>query len=166
MSNNIQIFNTLLREAISKHYAKVKNEFDGLYGYSLYTADDLPGIVAVCNCESDIEVSSSDEMYSYYRYGAIEWQHFDDYGLFDEVNTWLTQFMDCEDEWADRKQQILKACLDELIALDNSGIFGAKDSGRFIAICLTDSDDPIMDHSAKELNSSEVYNAYTKEFSC
>jgi len=159
-------FNQELKKAIENHYARVRESFNDLYGYTLYTDDSLCSIGPVCNRESDITVSESDEMYAYYKYGAVEWSNFEGFGTFDGVNNLLTKIMDCDHpEWAERRQEVLEACLSTLSELDKSNLFGPKDSGRFIAICIADSDDPIMEKSAKLLNNSSVYEAYAKEFS-
>ena len=177
----LDTFRTLLSDAITKHYTKVNSELDNLYGYCLYTEDTLSNIVCAYNTETDISVSTSDDMYDYYRYGAPEWQHFEDYGMFDEVNRLLAKIMDCYDDiegdqneswidqndiWVEQRQKVLDACLEELVSLDSSGLFGSQDSGRFVVICLSDSGNPIMDRSAKELNNQEVYKAYSEKFTC
>ena len=145
--------------------SSTKGTFEDLYGYSLYTEDGLSSIGPVYNCESDIKVSESDDMYSYYRYGAVEWQHFDDLGEFDDVNNELKTIMGHSKlEFVEKRQEVLDSCLDVLCKLDQEGFFGPKESNRFIVICLSDSSDPIMAKSAEQLNSAEVYHSYEKEF--
>ena len=158
-------FKQELKRAIESHYAKVRESFNDLYGYTLYTDDSLCSIGPVCNRESDITVPATDEMYRYYKYIAVEWANFDDFGIFDGVNSLLANIMDCDHpEWEERRQEVLEICLNTLFELDKNNLFGSKDSGRFIAICIADSNDPIMDRSAKLLNQSSVYEAYAKEF--
>ncbi|WP_299973852.1 DUF4303 domain-containing protein [uncultured Pseudoteredinibacter sp.] len=159
-------FKQELKKAIANHYARVRELYDDLYGYTLYTDGSLCSIGPVCNRESDITVPESDEMYPYYKYSAVGWSNFEDFGIFDGVNSRLAKIMDCDHpEWIERRQEVLEACLCTLSELDKSNLFEPKDSGRFIAICIADSDDPIMKKSAKLLNSSSVYEAYAKEFS-
>jgi len=162
----MEAFKQKLRSALTNHWSKAKNDFPDLYGYSIYTEDGLSSIAPVFNCESDITVPESDDMYFYYRYGAVEWANFDDFGMFDEVNAELLSIMDCDPpEWAERRGEILEICLNVLSALEHEGMFGSKDSNRFVVICLSDSDDPIMNKSAKELNGEKTYASYAKEFS-
>jgi len=145
----------------------MNDELKGLYGYALYTEDGLSSIGGVCNTITDVPVSTDDPMYNYYKYGAIEWQHFESYGLFDQVNVVLNEIMNCDDEqWSDKRQQVLHTCLKELVSLDSSGLFGPQESGRFIVICLSDSSDPVMERSARELNTQEVYKHYAEQFAC
>jgi hypothetical protein len=159
-------FKRELRKAIENHYKRVCESFNDLYGYTLYTDDSLCSIGPVCNRESDITVPESDEMYAYYRYGAVEWSNFEDFGIVDDANNLLTKIMGCDHpEWVDRRQEVLEACLITLSELEKSNLFGPKDSGRFVAICIADSDDPIMENSAKLLNCASAFEAYAKEFS-
>ena len=162
----MDIFKQELKKAIENHYSKVLKSFSDLYGYTLYTDDSLCSIGPVCNRESDITVPESDEMYDYYKYGAVEWANFEDFGIFDGVNSLLAKIMDCDHpEWMEKRREVLEVCLATLSELEESNLFGPKDSGRFIAICIADSDDPIMEKSARLLNNSNVYKAYAKEFS-
>jgi hypothetical protein len=157
-------FKKKLKEAIRNHYQKVQELFDDLYGYTLYTDDSLCSIGPVYNRESDISVQETDEMYPYYKYLAVEWAHFEDYDMFSKVNSLLQEIMDCDHpEWQEKREEILEVCLSVLGELDEAGLFGAKESGRFIAICIADSDDSIMERSVKELNNSGIVNAYIEK---
>jgi len=162
----MDIFKEKLKKAITTHFTQMKSTYNDLYGYSLYTEDSLTSIGPVCNCDSNITAPESDEMYAYYRYGAVEWEHFEDFGIFDDVNNELSSIMDCEHpKWSERRSSVLNACLDVLYDLEQDGLFGPKESNRFVVICLSDSDDAIMDKSAKLLNSVDIYESYAKEFS-
>lgn len=163
---NMDTFKQEIQKAIENHYSKVLKSFSDLYGYTLYTDDSLCSIGPVYNRESDIAVSESDEMYDYYKYGAMEWANFEDFGIFSGANGLLVKIMGCDHpDWMEKRRELLVACLAALSDLDECNLFGPKDSGRFIAICIADSDDPIMELSARLLNNSNVYKAYTKAFS-
>jgi len=159
-------FREKLRNALIKHYDFIKSKHNDIYAYSLYTDSSLCSIGPVFNCESDLKVQKSEDLYNYYRYGAVEWNHYEDFGIFDEVNNLLIEIMNCDHpEWSERRSKVLENCLEVLCSLENHDFFGPKNSDRFVVICIPDSDDPIMDKSAKLLNSETNYNLYSKEFS-
>lgn len=64
----------------------IKEEYDDIYAYALYTCDDATSIGPICNRECDIDVERDDEEYIYYRYGVDEYKIGEDYDLFHEVS--------------------------------------------------------------------------------
>lgn len=80
-----------LKNAIRCHYNELLTRFgvDTIYGYSILTDDCVNSIGPVANEERLIKVNKSDPLYNYYRYGAVEWSEWDDFGMFDEVKKLL-----------------------------------------------------------------------------
>lgn len=77
-----------LKNAIRCHYNELLTRFgvDTIYGYSIYCVNSIG---PVANEERLIKVNKSDPLYNYYRYGAVEWSEWDDFGMFDEVKKLL-----------------------------------------------------------------------------
>lgn len=104
-------------------------------------------------------------MYNYYRYGAVEWSEWDDFGLFDSVNAIVAELLEDDSiEFADKRQAILRQALEALCELETGGLFGPRSVDRFVVLCIADSSDEIMLESAKRLNSEAVSQAYAEEF--
>jgi antitoxin component HigA of HigAB toxin-antitoxin module len=81
----------------------------------------------------------------YYRLLAVEWSEWDDFGLFATVNEIVSQLHDDESsDFAAKREGILQICLKVLRDLEHEGLFGPRTDQRFLAICLSDSDDEIM----------------------
>jgi len=80
-----------LKNAIRCHYNELLTRcgVDTIYGYSILTDDCVNSIGPVANEERLIKVNKSDPLYNYYRYGAVEWSEWDDFGMFDEVKKLL-----------------------------------------------------------------------------
>lgn len=154
-----------LKAALATHCKQLSGSFDDVYGYAVYTDDGVSSLQAVANRTSAISVDPSDGMYNYYRYGAVEWSEQDDFGLFDAVNAVVGQIHDIDSvEFTDKREAMLRTAMDVLCELDAEGLFGPKSDERFVAVCVADSDEPIMLESVERLNTSAVFEAYCAEF--
>lgn len=166
----MSIFNelkTALRSATAKHFEVLKARFESydLYGYSLYTDDDLCSIGPVANTADKIPVSEQDPTYNYYRYGPHEWALFDDYGLFDSANKIIKDIHENSGLTFDaRRDGMLQAALQVLSEMEVDGFFGPRTPSRYIVLWLSDSSDPIMSASVKALNDPAVFSAYKIEY--
>jgi len=157
-----------LRSATETHFRalQARPEIDGLYGYSLYTDDDVCSIGPVANTVDKIPVPAGDATYGYYRYGPQEWSLFDDFGMFESVNQIVSDIHASENLSFDLKRDgMLQVAFQVLVELEEEGFFGSKESSRYVVLWLSDSSDPIMNASAKALNSQAVFAAYCKEYS-
>ena len=153
-----------LKEAVSKHYEYLKKSFteETLYGYSLYTSEDVPDLYPVANKLSAIEVDKADAEYCYYRYCPNEWSDWDDFGMFSEVNEIITElYQEMNDDFLGYKKGVLRQAMQALLELESEGLFGEKNDERFLIVFLSDSANDIMNISAKELNTSNVYEEFT-----
>jgi hypothetical protein len=171
-----------LKKAITAHYERLTRTIPDIYGYSLYTHDGVSSMGPVANRTSALKVGPDDKMYNYYRYGAVEWSEWDDFGLFDQVNAILSEMMNDEGklpeteefdpiaelqqgfEFAEKRGAILRTALEALCELEAGGLFGPRSAERFVVISICDSSDEMMLESAKRLNDDDVYQAYAKEF--
>ena len=154
-----------LKAALTAHYRILTDTVPDIYGYSLFTEDGVSSLGAVANRRSALTLDPSDDMYNYYRYLAVEWSEWDDFGLFDSVNPIVNELH--EDKTVDfpmKRAAILRLCLDVMCELDTAGLFGPRTDERFVVICLSDSDDQIMMESAKLLNTPKAFEAYSGEF--
>lgn len=119
----------------------------------------------MANRTSAISIDSSDRMYNYYRYGAVEWSEQDDFGLFEAVNAVVGRIHELDGaEFANKREAMLRTAMDVLCELDAEGTFGPKSDERFVAICVADSDEPIMLESVERLNTPAVLQAFRTEF--
>ncbi len=166
---NQQMMNELkleLKKAICQHRKILIERYpdENLYGYSLYTSDDLSAIGPVSNRMSAIKVDANSPDYFYYKYCPDEWCDWDDYGLFDVVNRIIrslyNEMEDEEDDFYHFKQSVLKQALQALKELSHEGWFGAQTDDRFLIVYLSDSNDEIMEVAAEELNTAKVYTDY------
>lgn len=156
-------FATALKTAIAAQYKKLAAKYPDLYGYALYTTDDLAGIYGIANRESSLTVPPKDKMYNYYRYFAVEWNE-RGFGTFNSVNKLLNKLFQAQsDESSKLRENVLNLCLDVLRQLEGDGLFGPRTTKRFVAICIADSDDEIMLRSVKGLNSRAVAKAYESQ---
>ncbi|KXY14318.1 DUF4303 domain-containing protein [Bacillus toyonensis] len=156
-----------LKNAIRCHYNELITRcgVDTIYGYSILTDDDVDSIGPVANKERLIKVDKSDPLYNYYRYGAVEWSEWDDFGMFDEVNKIIKKYHETvKDDFNMRVNTLLRELLNVLMELESEGLFGDKNDNRFIVICVTDSSNDIMIESARLLNTLKIYEAYASEF--
>lgn len=156
-----------LKNAIRSHYKELimRSGDDNIYGYALYTDDCVSSIGPVANKERLITATKLDPLYTYYRYGAVEWSEWDDFGMFNEVNNIIKNYHEIiEDDFNLRVETLLKDSLHVLIQLESEGLFGQKNDNRFISICVSDSSNEIMIESVRELNTLKVYNEYVSEF--
>lgn len=167
-------FKIQLKKSITSHYQALKSEFEGekFYGYSLYTSDDATSISPVANTLSEIEGKKSDSNYIYYKYGVDEWSNWEDFKMFEEVNAIITKYYDdmeedydeMDEKYDELKQGIFNASLQVMKELEQEGLFGPKTDGRFLVIWVSDSDDEIINISAKQLNTKKVYQEFASEF--
>ncbi len=154
-----------LKAALAAHYKQLNGSSDDVYGYAVFTDDGVSSLHAVANRTSAISVDPSDRMYNYYRYGAVEWSEWDDFGLFDAVNAVVGQIHDIDSvEFADKREAMLRTAIDVLCELDAESVFGPKSDERFVAVCVADSGEPIMLESVERLNTPAVLEAYCAEF--
>ncbi|MDD9261698.1 MULTISPECIES: DUF4303 domain-containing protein [Bacillus cereus group] len=156
-----------LKNAIRCHYSELITRYgvDTIYGYSLLTDDCVNSIGPVANKERLIKVDKSAPLYNYYRYGAVEWSDWDDFGMFDEVNKIIKKYHETvEDDVNMRVNTLLKESLNVLMELESEGLFGGRNDNRFIVICVTDSSNEIMIESARLLNTLKIYEEYASEF--
>ncbi|PEA06995.1 hypothetical protein CN425_19015 [Bacillus cereus] len=156
-----------LKNAIRCHYSELITRcgVDTIFGYSLLTNDCVNSIGPVANKERLIKVDKSDHLYNYYRYGAVEWSEWDDFGMFDEVNKIIKKYHETvEDDFNMRVNTLLKESLNVLIQLESEGLFGDRNDNRFIVITVTDSSNEIMVESARLLNTLKIYVEYAAEF--
>lgn len=156
-----------LKNAIRCHYNELTSRCgnDTIYGYSLMTDDCFSSIGPVANKERLIKVNKSDPLYNYYRYGAVEWSEWDDFGMFDEVNKTIKRYHETVEEDFDLLiDTLLNELLKVLIELESEGLFGDRNDNRFIDICVSDSSNEIMLKSARLLNTLKVYEEYASEF--
>ncbi|MHC1686080.1 MAG: DUF4303 domain-containing protein [Clostridiaceae bacterium] len=167
MEKSLKKYKEELKIAITNHYKLLNEKFgqDTVYGYSLYTDDDICSIGPVANRVSDITVSNNDEMYIYYKYSPDEWELWDDFELFDNANKIIKELYNRDDiEFIQYKESILDVTLEAIQELDDSGLFGIKNDARYLVIWISDSANEIMDISAKQLNTARVYEEYASEF--
>ncbi len=156
-----------LKNAIRCHYNELITRcgVDTIYGYSLLTDDCVTSIGPVANKERLIKVNKSDPLYNYYRYGAVEWSEWDDFGMFDEVNKIIKKYHETvEDDFNMGVNTLLKESLNVLMELESEGLFGDRNDNRFIVICVADSSNEIMIESARLLNTLKIYEEYASEF--
>lgn len=156
-----------LKNAIRCHYNELITRcgVDTIYGYSILTDDGVNSIGPVANKERLIKLDKSDPLYNYYRYGAVEWSEWDDFGMFDEVNKIIKKYHETvEDDFNMRVNTLLKELLNVLMDLESEGLFGDTNDNRFIVICVTDSSNDIMIESARLLNTLKIYEEYASEF--
>lgn len=165
MDETLAKLRTELTNAITLHYQQLTASVPDIYGYSLFTEDGISSFGPVANRESAIKVAPDDEMYNYYRYLAVEWSEWDDFGLFAGVNAIVDEIhADDSVAFGDKREAVLRLCLDVLRELDSNGLFGARTDDRFVVICLSDSDEEIMMESAELLNTPNAFAAYADEF--
>ncbi len=169
MNDKIRLIKTLLLTATKEHFKKLERICGDnlLYGYTLYTCDDATSVGPVANRSNDFNISKEDPMYSYYRYGAQEWELWDDFNLFTQVNKDLRSYVENrpeEDDFYETKEMIFKVFLEVLVELQNEGLFTNMAPESFKAVWVCDSDSEIMCHSAKLLNSEKVFDEYKIEF--
>ena len=165
MKKQIEELKGELKKALRLHYKRLTDSVPDIYGYSLFTEDGVSSLGPVANRTSALPRDPSDSMYNYRRYLAVEWSEWDDFGLFGVVNRIVKEILaDKRVDFPKKREAILRVALASMCELEAEGLFGPKTSGRFLVICLSDSDDPIMMESAKLLNTPEAFAAYAREF--
>lgn len=163
----IDDYKNLLKEAVKKHYEIIKKEYDDIYAYTLYTCDDATSIGPVCNRECDIDAEKEDENYFYYRYGADEYEIWEDYDLFHEVNAIMDKAIELaeDDDYEETQERLFNEALEVMVELKEEGLFGNVDDSKYLAIWVSYSCNEIMEKSVKILNTAKVYEEYASEFS-
>lgn len=167
MAASFEDLQSALKKATQEHYHWYIHQYPGedYYGYSLYTDDGVSSIGPVATRGSALSVGPEDPLYSYYKYGPHEWSEWSDRGLFDEANALLkVLYTENQHDFPGFRKAALEAALNVLKELEAEGLFGPRDSHRFIVLWLSDSGDPIMGRAAQELNNSQVYDAYACEY--
>jgi hypothetical protein len=154
---------------------------DDVYGYAILpgdpttSADGIGSLVAVYNRRADISVGPDESEFTYYKYSVDEWHHWD-HGKFPRSDSILTslnaQFAaahqkDADDFEIDELQQaysksLLDAILDGVAIVKSEGRF--SQTVEFLAIWISDSDNPILEESVRRLNSPEVAEEFLGEF--
>ena len=163
----IDDYKNLLKEAVKKHYKLIKEEYDDIYAYALYTCDDATSIGPICNRECDIDVEKDHEDYLYYRYGADEFEIGEDYDLFHEVSVVMDKAIELtedDDEYEETTERLFSEALEVMIELKEEGLFGTIDDSKYLAVWVSDSCDEIMEKSVKALNTKKVYEEYASQF--
>jgi len=134
-------------------------EIDDVYGYVLYTTDDLSSIQPVANREGSIPPSTDN--YNYYRYNAAEWSEWGDSGLYEEVNEILEYLIKRSTlSFHSAFEAVVDICFDSMLQLESEGVFGRKTDERFLAIFFVDSDEEIMNKSVKALNTPKTFESF------
>lgn len=159
-------FKSLLREAITRHFAALVVELkdDPCFGYSLYTSDDVSSIGPVAVRASALATVAGDSMGVYYRFSPDEWSEWEDFGFFEEVNQLIRQLSAQPRYLRVIAPKLLGACADVLGELKDSGAFACCGDDLFLVVWISDSDNKIMESSAKKLNSREMFRAFAAEF--
>lgn len=166
MSLDFQHLRSALELAVRAHYSRLQAELPArdCIGYSLYTDDDVSSIGPVALRASALSVDARDPQYAYYRYGPHEWSEWDDFGLFDDANRILRALYEQKQSFGEYRQKALATAREVLNVLESEGLFGPREADRFVVLWLSDSNDPVMNATAKELNSTETYRAYAAEY--
>ena len=152
-----------LSAAVALHYGRLVNEHsvDQLYGYSLYTNDDVSSIGPVANTVGGIRSTPDRKDYQYHRYGPHEWSLWDDFGIFDRSNELVRAIhADNSRTFQEKRLGMLTAAFQALSEQENKRLFGPRTSDRYVVLWVVDSDEPLMPQSAAALNSAEVFHAY------
>src|SRR5262245_49568081 len=165
MNDQLDSLKSELKSALRSHYKRLTDTVPDIYGYSLFTEDGVSSLVPVANRTSAMRVGPSDPLYNCYRYLAVNWSEWDDFGLFSTVNRIVSEILaDKSIEFAVKREAILRVGLAAMCELEAEGTFGPKSAERFLVMCLSDSDEPIMMESARLLNTPEAFAAYANEF--
>jgi hypothetical protein len=164
---------------IREHLAAIPSRED-VYGYAILpgdpttSADGMGSLVAAYNRRADISVGPDESEFTYYKYSVDEWQHWD-HGKFPRSDSLLTslngQFAaahqrDANVEIDELQEAYSKSLLDAIL----DGVAIVKSEGRFsqavefLAIWISDSDNPILEESVRRLNSPEVAEEFLGEF--
>src|SRR4051794_21112953 len=122
MKNHIDSLKTELKSALRSHYKRLSGTVPDICGYSLFTEDGVSSLGPVANRRSTIRVGPSDPMYDYYRYLAVEWSEWDDFGLFGTVNRIVREILDDESvEFPEKRESILRVGLAAMCELEAEG---------------------------------------------
>jgi hypothetical protein len=162
---------------IQRHVCELRSSGNSFYGYAALPGDygtqpSPASLVVAFNHESDLAAEHSNE--PYYRYSVDEWQNYVHDG-FDNANSalesQLSEFKKLHtraegsyqlDEYeiafiAKTNRAVLKA----LMKLKQNGTFT---DGTYLIIWFSDSEDEIVNESARALNTDQIYEQYASEF--
>ena len=85
--------------------------------------------------------------------------------MFEEVNKIIAKsYDDMEENFYEFKQGVFNVSLQAMKELEQEGLFGPKTDERFLVIWVSDSNDEIINISAKQLNTQRVYKEFASEF--
>lgn len=162
---------------VQRHIATLRSKGDTFYGYAVLPGDyctqpNPASLVVAFNRETDIAPENLEQ--PYYRYSVDEWQNYVHDG-FDDTNSQLESHLAGFKELHTRAndsylldeyeiafvEKTNRAILDAMLELKRNGTFG---NDTFLIIWFSDSDDEIMNVSAKTLNEAQVYEQYASEF--
>ncbi|EAO52528.1 hypothetical protein RBTH_01814 [Bacillus thuringiensis serovar israelensis ATCC 35646] len=157
-----------LKNAIRCHYNELLTRcgVDTIYGYSILTDDCVNSIGPVANEERLIKVNKSDPLYNYYRYGAVEWSEWDDFGMFDEVKKIIKKYHNIvEDDFNIRVNTLLKELVMCLWNLNQKDCLEIERIIDLLSFCYPDFFvRKSMIVSARLLNTLKTYEEYASEF--
>ena len=149
---------------IRDHFAAIPSR-DDICGYAILpgdpstSANGIRSLAAAYNRTGDISVGPDESDFIYYKYSVDEWQH-RDHGKFRRSDSALAslnaQFSAAHQKDADDfeiddledaySRSLLTAILDGLATAKSEGCFGP--AVEFLAIWISDSDDPILQASS------------------
>lgn len=159
---------------VRNHVARLES---GFYGYALLPWDMStqlapPTLSAVVNREQDIDPENRED--DYYRFGVDEWATWEHDGFSGSARELANLYdgftagheKDPDDFEFDEEEiafqtRFYSAHLEALLRLRNEGVF---EDDTFLVIWVTDSDDDIMNKSAKLLNSPATYERFAAQF--
>jgi hypothetical protein len=117
-----------------------------------------------------VEAEPGDDDYADKRYYAFNWSLEGDDGMYDEVNKVLRLIDrkvveevlgkytgDDVEQVKNAKSLVLETSLDVLKKLEAAGLFGKRTKKRFVSLQIADSENEIMQRSARELNAKSVF---------
>lgn len=162
---------------IQRHVCELRSSGDSFYGYAALPGDyctqpNPASLVVAFNRESDLAAEHSNE--PYYRYSVDEWQNYVRDG-FENTNSALESQLSefkklhtrAEDSYQLDKHEIAfiaktnRAVLKALMELKTNRTFA---DGTYLIIWFSDSEDEIMNESARALNTAQIYEQYASEF--
>ncbi len=154
---------------ITRHVGSLRQSGIAFYGYAVlppdyYTQFDPTTIAVAFNREPDVEPINRDQ--AYYRYSVDEWNNYVHDG-FDAVNRELQMLLMASrpslDDPIDNVfvESVYQAILDAMLTLRGEGVF---DDHTFLVVWLSDSDNGIMNRSARMLNPRHVFAEFASEF--
>ena len=175
-SDDPELVTTIVAD-IQRHVSTLRSTGDTFYGYAVLPGDyctqpNPATLVVAFNRESDIASENANDVY--YRYSVDEWQNYVHEGFEasnSQLKSSLVQFRSVHSRDPDSFQldeyemafvaKTNRAVLNAMLELKNNGTF---DNNTYLIIWFSDTDDDIMNDSAKALNEPAVYEQYASEF--